>query len=121
MTPKERDNAFEPLVRMGLQSGPVQHGGACADAAIIAAFVERKLTTSERSHWEAHFAGCGYCTAALSATVCAARELPPAYKSRLRWWTIPLTGTIAAAALAALVIHLRALNQSTPSKAIVAA
>ena len=44
MTSKERDNAFEPLVRMGLQSGPVQRGAECADAAIVAAFVERELS-----------------------------------------------------------------------------
>ena len=120
MTSKERDNAFEPLVRMGLQSGPVQRGAECADAAIVAAFVERELSAAERSRWEAHFAGCAYCTAVLGAAARAGQELPQPETSRARWWAIPLTGTIAAAALAALFLHLHSLTQTTPSPAIVA-
>ncbi len=120
MTSKERDNAFEPLVRMGLQSGPVRRGAECADAALIAAFVDRKLTLAERSRWESHFAGCGYCAAVLGATMRVWLELPQAETSHARWWAIPLTGTIAAAALAALFLHLQALNQTMPSPAIVA-
>jgi len=120
MTSKERDNAFEPLARMGLQSGPVQRGAECADAAIVAAFVERKLSAAERSRWETHFAGCAYCTAVLGAAARAGQELPQPETSRARWWAIPLTGTIAAAALAALFLHLHSLTQTTPSPAIVA-
>jgi hypothetical protein len=118
MTPKDRDNAFEPLLRMRWQSGPAQRGADCADAAILAAFVERKLTIAERSRWEAHFADCAYCTAVLGAAARAGRELPQT--SPARWWMIPVAGSIVAAATAALFLHLQSLNRLPPTRAVLA-
>ncbi len=46
------------------------HGGeACPDAATLAAYFERSLTTAETSIWEAHFSSCARCQEQLAALV----------------------------------------------------
>jgi hypothetical protein len=107
---RERDAAFERLLRRTLTGGSAADAGACPDADTLAAFSDAELPPDERVIVEAHAAVCDRCRATLAAMV---RAYPaaegPVIAGWRRWltggrvrWLVPVAGT-AAVCLAAYV------------------
>jgi hypothetical protein len=103
---------FTELLGRRLRNGHDIDAKQCPDAAILAAYYERTLPTSERIAWESHFAGCSRCRAGLAAMARVdAADRPPARINVPPWWKMRIPLPIAAAAVAVgLVVMVRALS-----------
>jgi Photosynthesis system II assembly factor YCF48/Putative zinc-finger len=74
-----RDKAMDKLVEAKLRSGLNPGSPSCLDAEILAAFVERTLTSRERANCESHLASCAHCQeqVAMLARLAEADEAAP--------------------------------------------
>jgi tetratricopeptide (TPR) repeat protein len=85
-------------------------GGGCLDAELLAAYIDGRVTTAERSEVEAHLAGCESCHFVFAESFReSAERIPEAPASDRRWWSTPTLWRTAAglAAAAAVVIAVR--------------
>jgi Photosynthesis system II assembly factor YCF48 len=72
-----REKALDKLVREKLRAQAAAPAGACPEASILAAYVERALAPGERTRWEAHFASCARCQEQIAALVRLSEEDEP--------------------------------------------
>ncbi len=127
--PRLPDNkdSFEAILsrRLALSREPAD--ADCADAAMIAAYCDGSLGTSQRVHWEHHFATCARCQQMLAAVARISANEQQGSRDKLifaRWsWTWRMAPIATAAAIVAFVIvgthaFRSAEHSSTPTSAV---
>lgn len=105
MAGEEEKTTFAELLRRRLHNGHDTGPTQCPDAAILAAYYERTLPTTEREGWETHFAACSRCRAGLATMArAAAADRPPARTNASLGWKIRIPAPLAAVSLAAVAV-----------------
>ncbi len=109
MRPEEQDRVLAAAMKAQYR-GSASPGPDCVDAEVVAAFLDRTLSSSERTRWESHITGCAYCTSLLSAAARADHASSRELSTRPRWWLLPAVSSIVAATTAAVFLYVRAAN-----------
>jgi len=121
-----RDKAMEKLVWRGLRANLKPGSSSCPDAEILAAYIDRTLSTRERADCEGHLASCAHCQEHVAALVRLSEvDAPfqvraaaaPARAVRISWFRLAYAGPVLAAALVAGVYFMgpfRPIIQQTP-------
>ncbi|HVN90340.1 MAG TPA: hypothetical protein VMT61_11050 [Candidatus Binataceae bacterium] len=110
MKPEGQDRAIAAAMKGQYRAASASPGPDCADVETVAAFLDRTLSSNERTRWEAHIAGCPYCTSLLGTAARAAHAAPRDVPARTRWWLLPALSSIVAATTTALFLYVRAMN-----------
>jgi len=104
--PSDRDRSVERLLGAARQSSltrAAERTADCADADVIAAWVDGSLSASEARALETHLAGCAYCQAVLATLGQMTRADAPPTPWWRRWFMlVPIAAAVAATVLVVL-------------------
>jgi hypothetical protein len=125
VTPDNRNNdPLDAILRRAMRDRPGPATPECADAQLLAAYIDRSLAAAERERLETHFADCMRCQLMLadiaradeSARIAKAASEVPWY----RRWRIAIPALAAVAAVLVFIAIRRPANEEPPSDQLVA-